>query len=774
VQTLRTKLDRAERKTAVLEIEKKRLNTERDNMAGQLGVAFQTCEELKSEKSALKQENDALREEVDALRAENEALRDQLDQDHSQHREETTQLRRQFDQTANATEKENATLHAELARVRAQHDDHTQQLARKDIELRKARQEQAEYDRLKNDHESLKSQLANLKAKREEDAKRWTRQEAALKTQVDRRDETIRLFEDMTQEKTNDAMRLDNENLRKELAQLSAQHEDENAKWAMKEVAMKRKIKQREETARTTLDLTREVLSIREANGQVFDAPTYKGKERAVEDTLQRKPSYRREDTRTRIKNRVQQEVRNSRAINSSHQESHIEESPRKSYTGVSRFSNRTSAPTDQHRSFSAPMRGDKNAHVESEVESTTDLSLAPRGTPYTSRSIGRTTPAATIQPPADLDLTELSYIDSAQIAQLRRTLEEERAAARRRASAPLEQEQREETVRSQRETREDTVRSVASAKSERRPSLPRKSSLKDVTQRTNVTQFEEDVTGNMSNLDADAEPTQTGQSAIDASMLSNTSRRRRSAPTEMTSAFIVPDIKLESRKQTTTTVKISHKTTSKDHDNANCTVCRREGLSTATDDLRVPKLVAVSSREPDDIDATMRPARSPKEALAFVVKELKDERAHLHMELAIMRAMLESHDVSLGNRKRRDINASIQDLLRRLEIKDTQIYNLYDVLEGQQTDELTELDVENITEQIRAEEDKTQGETEKKAKKVTIRSFVDEDSVEVGRGGGANLDGETEELPWEGFEETGLDGEMNYGGLEGWRTSVH
>jgi chromosome segregation ATPase len=324
VQTLRTKLDRAERKTAVLEIEKKRLNTERDNMAGQLGVAFQTCEELKSEKSALKQENDALREEVDALRAENEALRDQLDQDHSQHREETTQLRRQFDQTANATEKENATLHAELARVRAQHDDHTQQLARKDIELRKARQEQAEYDRLKNDHESLKSQLANLKAKREEDAKRWTRQEAALKTQVDRRDETIRLFEDMTQEKTNDAMRLDNENLRKELAQLSAQHE-ENAKWAMKEVAMKRKIKQREETARTTLDLTREVLSIREANGQVFDAPTYKGKERAVEDTLQRKPSYRREDTRTRIKNRVQQEVRNSRAINSSHQESHIE-----------------------------------------------------------------------------------------------------------------------------------------------------------------------------------------------------------------------------------------------------------------------------------------------------------------------------------------------------------------------------------------------------------------------------------------------------------------
>jgi hypothetical protein len=756
-------------------------------MAGQLSVAFQTCEELKNEKNALSSENDALREEVDSLRAENEALRDQLDQEHSQHREETTKLRRQFDQNANATEKENATLHTELARARAQHDDHTQQMARKDIELRKARQEQADFDRLKNDHEALRSQLASLKAKRDEDVKKWSRQEASMKAQVERRDETIRHFQDMTQEQTNEAMRLDNENLRRELAQLSAEHESENAEWAMKEVAMKRKIKQREEAARSTLDMTREVMNIREATNQQFEAPTASSKsnERVLEETLQRKPSYRREDTRTRIKNRVQQEVRNSRAVSASHQSTQLEESPRKSYTSVSRTSYRTSHLADQHRSFSAPIRADKNARVESDVESTTDLSLAPRGTPYAPRSFTMTKPAAPIQPPADLDLTELSYIDSAQIAQLRRMLEEERAAARLRSSAPVEQKEREETIQSQRQTREDTVRSekqtredtvrsVASARSERRPSLPRKSSLKEVTQRTNFTQFEEDVTGNMSNLDADAENTQTKQSVIDASMISNTGRRRRSARTEMTSAFIVPDIKFENRRQTTTTINISH-STSKDHDNANCSVCRREGITNATEDFRVPKLVAVSSRMPDDVDATMRPARSPKEALALVVKEIKDERAHLHMELAIMRAMLESHDVSLGNRKRREINDSIQDLLRRLEIKDTQIYNLYDVLEGQQTDELTELDVENITEQIRAEEDKPQAEPEKKAKKVTIRSFVDEDnSVELGRGADRNLEEETEDLPWEGFEETGMEGDVSYGGLAGWRTSVH
>lgn len=739
-------------------------------MAGQLGVAFQTCEELKNEKNALSRENEELRQEVDSLRVENEALRDQLEQDHSQHREETVQLRRQFDQAANATERENATLHAELARVRAQHDDHTQQLSRKDIELRKARQEQAEFSRLKADHESLKAQLNNLKAKRQEEVKRWSRQESALKAQVDRRDETIQQFQDMTQEQTNEAVRMDNQNLRQELAQLSAQHEEENEQWARKEAELQRKVIRREDAARRTMDMTREVLAIREANGQSVERSvpisSSRDQENVFEGSQQHKPSYRREDTRTRIKNRVQQEVRNSRAASASQQASQVEESPRKSYTGASRFSS---------RSVSAPIAADKHARVESDVDSTTDLSLAPRTT-HTSRSLLMTKPAAAIQPPAALDLTELSFIDSNQIAQLRRKLEAERAALRREISfAPQDAQVHEDTVRSQRQTRDDTVRSVASAKSERRPSLPRKSSLKDITQRTNATQFEEDVTGNMSNLDADAEATQTKQSAIDLSMLSNTSRRRRSAPTEMTSAFIVPDIKLDAQKQGTTTINVSHKIMSKDHDNTNCTVCRREGLSNSTEDLRVPKLVPVSSRMPDDVDATLRPARSPKEALAMVVKELQDERVHLHAELAVMRAMLESHDVTLGNRKRRSINASIQEILHRLEIKDMQIYNLYDVLEGQQTDDLTELDVEILTQQIRTEEDKT--EPEKKGKKVTIRSFVDEDdeSVEVGRGVDDDLeDGETQELPWEGFEDTGMEGDMHYGALEGWRTNIH
>lgn len=737
----------------MLEIEKKRLTTERDNMTNQLGVAFQTCEELKNEKLALADENDALRQEVEALRGDNEELRDQLNHEMDHHREETVQLQKQFDQAANATEKQNASLNAELARVRNQYDENTQQLARQDAELRKARQEKAEFSRLQTDNEALKAHLASMKSKREAEVKKWQRQESALKAQVDRRDETIRHLEDATQEQTNEAMRLDNEQLREELAQLAMQHEDDYEKWARKEDQLKRKVQQRETAARHTLDLTREVLNIREADEEHRD--------HTKRDTLQRKPSYRREDSRSRAKSRVQQESRNSRVELA---QARSQEDLRRDHAGVSRKDFSRSLPADTRRMFSAPS-GSKSARVDSEVESTTDLSLKPHGTPYMSRSLQSTRPPVPIQRPADLDLTELSFIGSDVIAQLRRQLEEERANARRASS---HQVVRDETVRSQRQTREDTVKSVAS---ERRPSLVRKSSLKDATRRTTASEFEDDVTGNMSNLDADTEPTRTK----DLSTHSNTSRRRRGAPTEMTSAFIVPDLKIESRRPSVTATTISKH--DKNHDNANCTVCRREGLTSSTSDLRVPRLVPVSSRMPaDEIDATLRPARSPKEALALVVKELQDERAHLHIELAALRALLEQHDASLGARKRTALNASIQETLRRLDIKDTQIYNLYDVLEGQAADgqDITEQDVEDLTEQIRAEDakeglnvdvDMSHVEFERgrkgQGKRVTIQSFVDESESEVegefGRDAHRHtiLDDETEELPWEGFEDS-------------------
>jgi len=162
--------------------------------------------------------------------------------------------------------------------------------------------------------------------------------------------------------------------------------------------------------------------------------------------------------------------------------------------------------------------------------------------------------------------------------------------------------------------------------------------------------------------------------------------------------------------------------------------------------------LVPVSSRTLDDADATLRPARSPKEALALVVKELRDERVHLHAELAVVRAMLESHDPSLGRRKRATLESDITDLLAKIKVKDDQIYNLYDVLEGQQDDDITEQFVEGVTEEIRQQDEEVEKEVEtrRKEKKVTIQSFHEDD------------EGDEEELPWEGFESTGdITGQM-------------
>lgn len=747
VQTLQKKLERSERKLSISEIEKNRLQKERDSMATQLTVAFQNFDELKAEKEALTAENGTLRQEVDSLRAENDDLRDQLDREQQNYREETLQLRHQLDRTDNGTQRETASLRAELSRVRAQNDENTQRLARKEAELRKAKQEQAEFARLQAENDLIREQLAELKAKREQELRRWANREYELKDRIGRRDETIRHFQDMTQEQTNEAMRMDNENLRQELAQLSGQYEDEASRWAKREEQLRRKV----DAAQEKEGLTREILSLRQANEQLLSRKENTTRETT---TLQRRPSQRREDTRTRIANRVHEEARNARPASSSY----IEKDARKSFSKASVAQRDTGSVS---RSASAPIYNVHRTEVNSDVESTTDLSLAPRNPTYSMHGANGTPSAPSVEKPAPLDLTELSYIDAEQIAQLRRALEEERAGLHARRTS----ESRERT------TREDTARSAVSAKSTtRQQSLPRKSSMKDITERTKTGAFD-DATGGASQRDA--EPTQTGQTDVDASILSNTSRRRRSAPADnMTSAFILPDLKLTSSSRRNSTVKldITEKVNNRSHDNDNCTVCRREATNPPTSTLQVPKLVPVSARMPDnEPDATMRPSVAPREALALVVKELCDERAHLHLELAAARAMLEAHDVSMGMKKRTSINEVIKDVLRLIEVKDTQIYHLYDVLEGQTNRDITEADVEELTREIRMEDGrdgttdvgkkadgKDKEKERKKGKKVTVQSFHESEDELDGLGRFSGDEGELEsELPWEGFEDS-------------------
>ncbi|KAK3382384.1 hypothetical protein B0T24DRAFT_517000 [Lasiosphaeria ovina] len=184
-----------------------------------------------------------------------------------------------------------------------------------------------------------------------------------------------------------------------------------------------------------------------------------------------------------------------------------------------------------------------------------------------------------------------------------------------------------------------------------------------------------------------------------------------------MTSAFFVPDITLHSDKQSTVRQEIP--TLSKEarrvldgickHKSDNCNLCLRiaaygekHSTTTATkavlvtiDDVKkgkktvcVGKPVPVSDRMPEadekNDEPTIRPATSPGEALAILIKETRDEIEHLQMELKRLNDSYFSLDKSLGQRERRRTMAEIQRLQAEVEMKSGQLYRLYDVLEGQ------------------------------------------------------------------------------------------
>ncbi|SPO02288.1 related to rho coiled-coil associated kinase alpha [Cephalotrichum gorgonifer] len=130
------------------------------------------------------------------------------------------------------------------------------------------------------------------------------------------------------------------------------------------------------------------------------------------------------------------------------------------------------------------------------------------------------------------------------------------------------------------------------------------------------------------------------------------------------------------------------------DHSCKNCVVCARivshRGTVSAAERaegkkrITIPRPVPVTDRPAVREDATMRPSQAPGYALALVIKGLEDEAAHLSMELADLQARYSRSDKSLDRRGRRELAEAIGTMLRRLEVKNDQVYALYDVLEGQ------------------------------------------------------------------------------------------
>lgn len=150
------------------------------------------------------------------------------------------------------------------------------------------------------------------------------------------------------------------------------------------------------------------------------------------------------------------------------------------------------------------------------------------------------------------------------------------------------------------------------------------------------------------------------------------------------------------------------------EHNCRNCIVCTRitshRGVISSTEvasgkkRVTVPRPVPVTDRDLTADDPTMRPSQSPGHALALVIKGLEDESRHMQLELSRLQAAYSGSDKAIGRRDRVALAEDIRMLLKRLEVKNDQIYSLYDVLEGQKaagqamTEEEIEMTVLNIT----------------------------------------------------------------------------
>ncbi|PHH80881.1 hypothetical protein CDD82_1461 [Ophiocordyceps australis] len=150
------------------------------------------------------------------------------------------------------------------------------------------------------------------------------------------------------------------------------------------------------------------------------------------------------------------------------------------------------------------------------------------------------------------------------------------------------------------------------------------------------------------------------------------------------------------------------------EHNCRNCTVCSRiashGGVVSRSDvaagkkRVTVPRPVPVSDLGVVHEDQTVRPAQCPGNALALAIKTAKDKAHHLQLEYAQVQARYDSLDGSMGRRERNGLFDKMNKLLKRLNAKKDEIYNLYDVLEGQKaagqamSDQQVEMTIFNVT----------------------------------------------------------------------------
>ncbi|KAH6657267.1 hypothetical protein BKA67DRAFT_554809 [Truncatella angustata] len=221
--------------------------------------------------------------------------------------------------------------------------------------------------------------------------------------------------------------------------------------------------------------------------------------------------------------------------------------------------------------------------------------------------------------------------------------------------------------------------------------------------------------------------PSQATRSDISVSRRHSDSERfELDVEENMTSALFIDDITLESRKRAarrgeqkeavkfateTQTTGVPRKPIAvlssearrvldglcNDHDCSNCIMCvrinahshdveggRDMGKKVITITRPVPVTDRITNPVSADADITLRPAQEPGLALATVLKGLNDDLAHLEVKISRKNKQLGGLDPSFARRQRKQVNGQLQRLMREREVKQDQIYRIYDVIEGQ------------------------------------------------------------------------------------------
>jgi hypothetical protein len=535
----------------------------------------------------------------------------------------------------------------------------------------------------------------------------------------------------------NNDLRHENEALKRQLAEMDAEREEDTRKWQQQEKVLRKKLQRREEAVREVREMTRELYETQHDSNVHIGSRSEPSRKSASHNRRSSSRSGREPEAQSKITRQVQDEIHKAGTTENSSRRG------RRSSAAASMKPQTTSLARSRSRSKSKPRQRSRSAQRPTREEVLDSDSSDEESLDESTILVQRATQEVETEESSD-GSDFFSILEDGEMAQLRQILARERARQKERIAAG--------TLR-----RDDTVRSTKSRYSQggEDHKLQRKSSNKNlagILKNANRAGVEEDtIRSNVSGRRREAEN----------SILSRTSNRQR-IDENMTSAFIIPDITIHGLNAPHDHPMLSASARKvldnlAQHDGHNCTVCTRIASFDRTENtsgtktevkqtVNVERPIPVSDRMPVagpyEDEPTMRPSVAPGLALATVLKGLQDELAHLKIELAQFQSMYNKHDASLSKRKRKSLHMRIEGLLKKIDRKSDQIYALYDVLEGQKEsgNEMTEKEVE-----------------------VTLMSIGiapgnnDTESSEE-----SDADSELD-LPWEGIEDTRSEGRGNW-----------